>query len=281
MLPEEPPVSVEESSEQICLNCGEIVPDTYCSACGQVHEPLDFAVKSLLRRWLKNKRHHFNVFLFTTRHLLTDPGNVLRDYWSGKKKTYYNPFNYFVLLGSIMAFLMLKLGNYDPEIAAANMGSMYEQMGIEMNEGGAEGGMMAMKWIQGHFNFVLMLTVPFYAMALRFLFRKRGYKLGEMLILVLYSTALYLLFVMPLVPFLDYNNPFGSPIALVNFGILFSIWTWTIKHTLDIGWGRSIINAVLMYVLAQALVIAFFLAATIVALIVILLVALVVKLFKG
>lgn len=265
---EEPTPSAEEVSEQLCLNCGKIVPATYCSSCGQAHESLDFSVKALLKTWWKKKRHHFEVFIFTSRELLIRPNVVLEEYWAGKKKKYYNPFNYFVLIGSVMTFLMLQFGNYDPEIAAQNVDNMYKAMGIEMPDN--PGGMMAMQWMQGHFNLVLMLTVPFYAMGVRFLFRKRGYKLGEMLILILYSMALYMIFVMPLIPFLNYNNPFNSPVSILNFGLLFGLWSWTITKTMKIPWWKGILSTIMVYLLGQVFLVGFIFALTVVAVLLIL-----------
>lgn len=278
------PTSVEindEVTDRNCLNCGTYVPETYCTHCGQVYHNNDLSVKSLLKEWYKKQRHHVEVFILTTRHLITQPETVIKSYWAGKRKTYYNPFNYFVLIGSVMSFMMIKFGTFDPETMAQGSNAFNESMGIPANEKAEAMNMEWMQWVQGHFNLVLMFTVPFYAMGLRFLFRKRKHNLGEIMVLHLYAMGLYFLFSLPLIPFIDYSNLFNSPITIVSFVLLFGIWTWFIRQVFDVSWLKAILYTVGMYVIAQVILISATLALLLIALVFILAFKFVQKLFIG
>lgn len=278
MLTDENSFSTDQA-DKTCLNCDTPISHIYCSNCGQMYETEEISVKSMYRSWYKKQRHHVEVFLFTTRNLFLRPGVVVQEYWAGKKKKYYNPFNYLAFITGIMAFVMLKFGSFDPEIATANISKMYASMGIEIPEEN-KGGLMALQWMQGHFNLVMILFIPFYAMAMRIWFRKRDFNWGKMMIPTMYMMAMYFLGSILLVPFLDYNNPFKPPMSLVNFGWMFGIWSWIIGRTFRLTWWRSILAAVGIYALGQILFTGVIIAVMLVVLIIALGVIMLIKAFR-
>lgn len=245
-----------DQAEKTCLNCDTPVSHTYCSNCGQMYETHEISVKSLLKSWFKRQRHHVEVFVFTTRHLITDPGTVVRDYWEGKKKRYYNPFNYFLLAGSVMTFVVLQYGNFDPEIANQVNIDRYAEMGIEVPAEASQTTGAPLHWIQGHWNIVLMGMIPIYAFSLWLIFRKRRKRnYGQILILSLFAVAMYLLFSFPLIPLIDYNDPTNSPWYFVSVASMILMVSWVVGNTFRLSWWRSILSIVGMYVLTLLFII--------------------------
>ena len=93
-----------------CLNCKQPLSqrDNFCSNCGQVNDLKPLSIKQYLREFLSG------FFAFDTRTLntiiplLTKPGKVSKEYISGKRMKYVNPFQLY-LHTSIIFFLIVGL----------------------------------------------------------------------------------------------------------------------------------------------------------------------------
>lgn len=246
----EDPASPTQFAEKSCLNCGTEVTHVYCSNCGQKYETEEITIKSLLRVWFHKQRHHVEVFILTSWHLITQPRTVIESYWEGKRKTYYNPFNYFVVIGSIMAFCILKFSNFDPEIANQITMERYQEMGIDTTNQSFADSNATSNWVRKNMNIILMIIVPFYALALRILLRKRPYNLAEMMIVVLYAVGVYNLVAIPNIFFMDYNDPFSSIPYYASLVVMFAFLAWVMGHTFRLSWWKSFLVAAGTYFLA-------------------------------
>lgn len=91
-----------------CANCGQPRRETFCSSCGQKHQPGRLAfwalVKELFTRLFNVERGLLHTFLSLLRH----PGLVARDYVCGKHRPYVNPLAYF-FIGAAAQMLALWL----------------------------------------------------------------------------------------------------------------------------------------------------------------------------
>ncbi|MEM7371477.1 MAG: DUF3667 domain-containing protein [Bacteroidota bacterium] len=208
------------------------------------------SINSLFRNWSRKQRHHLEIFVLTTRHLITQPRTVVEAYWAGKRKTYYNPFNYFVLIGSIMAFSIIQFSNFDPDIANQITMERYEEMGIDVKNQSFSSSNASTNWVRKNMNIILMLLVPFYALSLRVLLRKRSHNLAELIIVVLYAIGLYTFLSIPMVFFMDYNDPFTNPVYYVSLVLMFAFLAWILGHTFKLPWWRGFFLAAGMYFLS-------------------------------
>lgn len=94
------------TSGQPCENCGAVVPDRFCSACGQLassfHRPVwELVTESVADMFALDGRLFRSLPL-----LMFRPGRMTRSYLDGKRARYVPPFRMF-LLSSVIFFLTI------------------------------------------------------------------------------------------------------------------------------------------------------------------------------
>jgi hypothetical protein len=91
-----------------CLNCGKTIDANanFCAYCGQ---------KTALRRLSLGEIGHDAVHYFThadkgifhlLKLLVKQPGQLAREYVSGRRKTYFSPLNFFLIVAAVVLFMM-------------------------------------------------------------------------------------------------------------------------------------------------------------------------------
>ena len=89
----------------ICKNCGAEFSSKFCPHCGQERITRRLEVKSILHDITHGILPLENNILRTFRLLLTKPGNFVRSYISGKRKSFVKPFSYFLSLQTIFVVI--------------------------------------------------------------------------------------------------------------------------------------------------------------------------------
>lgn len=102
-----------DASNPYCRNCEQPTAGAFCPSCGQrtsVH-------KVTFRETLEDFNDAvFSVnapFFRTIRALLVNPGGMFRDYLSGKRKSYYKPVSFFVLM-TVLYLLFRSIMHFNP-----------------------------------------------------------------------------------------------------------------------------------------------------------------------
>jgi len=80
-----------------CLNCGYSFQGNYCSSCGQKASVKKLTWKSLSDEFIHFFTHAEHSFIYTSRSILTNPGNVVKEFLDGKRKKVHKPIT-FVLI---------------------------------------------------------------------------------------------------------------------------------------------------------------------------------------
>lgn len=93
-----------------------------------------------------------------TKAMLLAPGLVAKEYISGKRKKYFNPFNYLVITVAISAFLTAYFHLMDADVRAQNPVSAM---------------------VTRHINLIFFIGVPVSAFFTWLLFRGKGYNYAE------------------------------------------------------------------------------------------------------
>lgn len=231
-----------------CLNCGNSFEGIVCNTCGQHPVQEKLTLKALYRSWRKRRRYDSGMLLSTVWQLIIQPGTVISEYLNGKRHRYYNAVNFFLLIGSITAFVTLQFSNFDADESVRSMEGMYASMGIPINTGSAEFGAKYMGWMQSHYNILMMLAVPFMAFTSWLMDRKRGFSFGEHVILHCYSYGMVTLFTLPFLPFF---NPFVLD-GVFQFAVLglMTIWyAWVFKGVFQLPTWKALLHAIVWYVL--------------------------------
>lgn len=95
-----------------CLNCGQPLTgnENFCSYCGQKNTTKKLSFTTFINNLFSGFFSYDSRFWTTFRPLLASPGKVSKDYISGKRARFVNPFQLYLNV-SIVFFLILGISN--------------------------------------------------------------------------------------------------------------------------------------------------------------------------
>ena len=102
------------SESKLCKNCKSVLSGLYCSECGQKDTDL-LSVKANLKEFTDNIFSFDSRFFITLKYLITKPGFLTIEYWSGKRTKYLPPLRLYLFI-SILYFFIISLINDDGSI---------------------------------------------------------------------------------------------------------------------------------------------------------------------
>jgi hypothetical protein len=157
----------------LCKNCDTPVSGKYCCNCGQ-----SFTTGRINYHYVIHEVQHsiFHVdkgILYTIKELLTEPGDSIRGYLSGKRISFFKPFSFVIILGSIYAFLCYFFG-VRPDTSI---------MPVDQSEMTVYHTQLIIDWVYAHYSFALLALIPFFALGSYLVFRKSGYNYIELLVM--------------------------------------------------------------------------------------------------
>ena len=84
-----------------CLNCGHPleISDRYCSYCGQLNSTKKLSLQDYFGEFIISIVNYDSRFRYTVKDLLFKPGVITRNFTSGKRMRYANPFRFFLSVG--------------------------------------------------------------------------------------------------------------------------------------------------------------------------------------
>jgi hypothetical protein len=170
-----------------CLNCGRKFssPDKYCPACGQHTSTTRMNTREALHQFSHAFTHTDRGFFYLFPKLLSRPGIIAREYNQGRRKTYFSPFTFLLLILAISSLL----------VAYFN----FMSIGIIVDRPGPE--QQIYEFINKHFNIPVLIGIPFTAYLISILF-KQQFNFAEGLVLVCYTSgirsAFFCLLIIPL-----------------------------------------------------------------------------------
>lgn len=92
--------------EQVCRNCEQPLTGKYCSHCGQKGDVPQFTFKHIFEEAFHAFTHADKSFLSFLQKLVVNPGKLAYEYIiERKRKQYFNPFTFFLLVTAISAFV--------------------------------------------------------------------------------------------------------------------------------------------------------------------------------
>jgi len=164
-----------------CLNCNNsLAPDQkFCGSCGQKVRTHRLTLGHFFHEFFHAFTHTDKGIFHLLKGLATKPGVVAREYIEGKRKKYFNPYTFFLIMMGIYVLSnqffsgaakepvpagILKIPN---EQAKANAIAMFERgqnMGVFMSRNG---------------NIVSMIAIPTIAFIFWLAYRKRKYNYAE------------------------------------------------------------------------------------------------------
>ncbi|MFX0557377.1 DUF3667 domain-containing protein [Maribacter sp. CXY002] len=98
-----------------CLNCNHPldISDKFCPNCSQANSTKKLTLKDFFEEFFSNIISYDSRLLKTLTTILTRPGSISKDYISGKRVSYTNPFRFLLSLAIIYFLLIGSSGNFD------------------------------------------------------------------------------------------------------------------------------------------------------------------------
>ena len=157
-----------------CKNCDATSEGKFCSNCGQKLEIHRITIGFVTHEFLHAVTHADKGFIMLVKSLILRPGIVAKEYIEGKRKKYFNPLSFLVIMSAINAYAVYSSGYFSSASGPRGGGNrrmpalMIEAFKIS-NENG--------KWL------TLILIVPLLSIFTWLFFRRSKYSIAENFVL--------------------------------------------------------------------------------------------------
>lgn len=200
----------------ICKNCSTPISGKYCSNCGQSTTTERINFHYIIHEIQHSVFHVDRGILYTIKELITRPGESIREYLSGKRITHFKPFSFILILGTIYGFICFFLKVY-PENSFA-----YLQTDAAANNYSQ----LVFDWMYGHYSFVMLAFIPFYALASYIVFKKSGYNFVEFLVISSYIVGMQILILILTYPIYYFTLSVWVVMLIFLFCYLYHFWVY-------------------------------------------------------
>ena len=161
--------------------------------------------------------HLDSGIIYLIRHLMVDPGNTVREYLEGKRKKYYNPFQFYILTTAVIVFLTIKL-----DLGSLMINDIQNSGDLDIFK------KQFIPFLYPYFNVLQFIILPLLSFYTYLLFRRSGYNYAENLILNTFISSerhiIYVLFI-PFMYFFPAYSPLLSRIYIL-FWIVYFSWAY-------------------------------------------------------
>ncbi|MBO9561594.1 MAG: DUF3667 domain-containing protein [Niastella sp.] len=215
-----------------CLNCNtSLQPEQrYCSQCGQQAAIHRFSIPHFLHEFFHAFTHTDKGIFHLLKSLATRPGTTAREYIQGKRKAYFNPFTFFLIVMAIYVlvdpFYVKAVPAAEPDqrvlarIPTAEGREKYVSILHRANE--------VRHFLTAKANIVAMVAVPFFALISWLFYYRRGFNFAEHLtanmMFVVFSNLVLVVLIFPL-KMLFKNGPFGAQLPYLGMLLqIFYLW---------------------------------------------------------
>jgi hypothetical protein len=188
-----------------CQNCGSgFTPgQNYCGSCGQRRSVARLSIGHLSHEFLHALTHVDRSLFSLLLPVLVRPGYVTRDYVQGKRKRYFGPLAWVVVIG----------GLFSAEVVFSHF---FAALASYQNP--------FVGFLERHVNITYLTQAPVLALYCRLLFWRGEFNFAEYLVLAAYTAGVRMLFFgLVIVPLVVLLRPIPSA-AL--YGWLASMFLW-------------------------------------------------------
>jgi hypothetical protein len=247
-----------------CLNCGEpqVESQKFCGQCGQTYDIHRFTFKHFFHEAFHAFTHTDKGIFHLLKCLAIKPGTTAREYIRGRRKYYFNPFTFFLILMTIFV-LSNNLFKKDivlrqPEAAVLNRIPTEEgkKRYVTMMERSND----ASVFFRKHGNVAAMIAVPFISFFTWLAFRRRGFNYAEHLtanmMFVAFSNLIFTLIVYPLFGYLSAGKIplWATGLAMTLQALYFG---WSLNGFLQLNNSRQRVKSFIISLIAVILWAAF------------------------
>jgi len=195
-------VKVSDDVPDKCRNCDADVAlgHVYCGICGQKYTTKRLTLHEIGHDLLHAFIHVDRSALSLVQMLLVRPGTIALNYVQGKRKRYYGPFSFLVIVVAGASAVIALTGFRAVSANRANV---------------------VVDFLQGHMNLLMFAEVPLLAAFSRLFDARRSFNFAEHLVLAAYTSSMRVvlgtLIVIPFWYIFHPSNP--AAVALVSLAI--------------------------------------------------------------
>jgi len=237
-----------------CKNCDSNLIGLYCNQCGQKNVDL-LTIKELFAEFFDNILSLDSKLFISLKYLITKPGFLTLEYWSGKRNKYVSPFRlylvlsvfYFFISSIVSSGLLITTEENDPipdnyygtlwiELdeypnPASLLETLENNIGIHVNKGikiAYERRMTVESIMYSSMSTALFLLMPFMAvLLLKVLYRDNSYLYSHHLITTLHLHS-FLFLILIINSIISYLLFAGMALLYAPFIIIFIYYIYSI-----------------------------------------------------
>jgi hypothetical protein len=241
----------EHSSNVTCKNCQVTFEGKFCPNCSQRADTHRFTLKHFGHEFFHALTHTDKGIFFLTKELLFRPGKASYEYNSGKRKKYFNPITFLLIVTAVQIFVAKKTDLFP--VFNKKLAEMVTAASVEgrqqMEKSFEETGKQTSVIIDNNKLFTIFL-IPVLSFFTWIFFMKSEHNYAENLIfnVNLTSGMTLLFFLTSIIPFLI----FPSLVILWMLINYLAIWVYSIiayKQFYNQGWPITILKGVAMQIL--------------------------------
>jgi len=219
-----------------CLNCeAELVASNqFCSNCGQKADTHRLNLGHIGHELIHSFFLTYKGFFSLAWEMIYRPGHIAREYVEGKRKKYFSPFSFLVIIVAVSTFFVANWDLMLIDVKKVNPVS---------------------KFISQHFNLIIFCTVPLIALFSWLLFKRQGKNYAEHLTLAAFvSGERSLFFTLIVVPLWIFARDHYFVVLYSYLAVFFIYYAWASmqfnrKYTV---W--AFIKGILVSVIVQGIV---------------------------
>lgn len=219
-----------------CLNCGSEDQGSYCSECGQRNSGSGLSFKGLVTEVFSTVFNLETPLLGTFLGLIRSPGQVVRSYIAGQRKSYYKPVPFLILAVAILFFIRY-LFDHDP------IEAMIQSAGGEDRMFPAQ--RAASYWMARNVNFILPVWILILSLVYPLFFRGKEFNLTERIAIFLFFVGEYVLLSLVSIP-LTKLSPF---LMVTIYPIMVGYLTYAIADLVGIKFW-TVVKALLLVLIS-------------------------------
>jgi hypothetical protein len=244
------PAPAAPADAPACLNCAQpLAAGPYCPHCGQ-QRPHRLSTAHVLHEIVHVFTHADKSVFGFVGQVLRHPGRVVADYLAGRRKRYFNPFQFLLLAVGLATVLAVKLHYYE---------RIGEQVQQAMQAHGAPAAVLArvgryFEAVGKFFNVWWLALMPLHALGAWAVYRRQLNYAESFFTLVVVGSAFQVYLILALVSvFLVVGLEPGSSTALLQSVVYLGYLSLIGRGALKLSWPRALGSALLVSVLAAVI----------------------------
>jgi Protein of unknown function (DUF3667) len=221
----------------VCKNCDTHFKGNYCPSCAQKASLSRLTVGSVIHELWHNFTHTDKGVVGLLVAMCKTPGKVIREYIDGKRKKYFSPYTFFLLVTALLIYVSSLVFHYEDKLYHYN------------NEYG--------QYINKKYNLIVLLSLPFLAGILKLIFFKRKYNYAEWVVFFIFSFGLsnciQVLIQCFYFPFIQYHYKIKGYTDWASYLIFILVLISFIQPKNIWNWLQCIIASIIVYLFVEEL----------------------------